>query len=69
MQLMPHDRRMRRPIRQIPPDTVVAALVRAGVSLPTALAMERYKADEILDLLRVELLADVVEGAAARGTL
>ncbi|MFN2582289.1 MAG: hypothetical protein ABR498_06065 [Candidatus Dormibacteria bacterium] len=40
-----------------PPDAVVTALVRAGVSLPTALAMERYKALEVLDLLCAEALS------------
>ena len=42
---------MRRAVRRPLPDSLVAALLRAGVSLPTALAMERYKAVEILELL------------------
>ncbi|TMF15904.1 MAG: hypothetical protein E6I33_05375 [Chloroflexi bacterium] len=33
------------------PAPVVEALVRAGISRTTALAMERHKAQEILDLL------------------
>lgn len=37
---------------QPPPAAVVTELVRAGVSLDTALAMERWKAQEVLDLLR-----------------
>ena len=41
----------RSPGRQPLPDALIAALLRAGVSLPTALAMERYKAVEILELL------------------
>ena len=48
---------MRHAVRQPLPDALVAALVRAGVSLPTALAMERYKAVEILELLPPEVRA------------
>lgn len=35
-----------------PSAAVVAELVRAGVSLETAQAMERWKAEEVLELLR-----------------
>jgi len=35
-----------------PSAAIVAELVRAGVSLETAQAMERWKADEVLELLR-----------------
>lgn len=41
-----------RRIHEPPPQHVVDALVRAGVSLGTALAMERWKAAEVLDLLQ-----------------
>lgn len=39
-------------IHQPPSAAIVAELVRAGVSLETALAMERWKAEEVLELLR-----------------
>jgi hypothetical protein len=39
-------------IRQPPTAAVVAELIRAGVSPETAMAMERWKADEVLELLR-----------------
>ena len=39
-------------IHQPPPQAVVAELMRAGVSQETALAMERWKAQEVLELLR-----------------
>jgi hypothetical protein len=39
-------------IHQPPPQAVIAELVRAGVSHETAIAMERWKAQEVLDLLR-----------------
>jgi hypothetical protein len=35
-----------------PSAMVVAELIRAGVSPETAMAMERWKADEVLELLR-----------------
>jgi hypothetical protein len=35
-----------------PSEAVVAELIRAGVSPETAMAMERWKADEVLELLR-----------------
>jgi hypothetical protein len=34
-----------------PPAALVLALVRAGISVGTAMAMERWKAQEVLDLL------------------
>ena len=58
---MQHDARMTRRLHQPPPDAVVVALVRAGVSLPTALAMEPYKAAEILDLLRLDSVQFALE--------
>ncbi|HZS14228.1 MAG TPA: hypothetical protein VFC09_06485 [Candidatus Dormibacteraeota bacterium] len=39
-------------IHKSPPAPIVAELVRAGVSLETAQAMERWKAEEVLELLR-----------------
>jgi hypothetical protein len=39
------------PIHRPPPAALVTALVRAGVSIGTAMAMERWKAQEVLDLL------------------
>jgi hypothetical protein len=41
----------RPPAHQPPPAAIVTALVRAGVSFSTAMAMERWKAQEVLDLL------------------
>lgn len=41
----------RPPIHRPPPAALVSALVRAGVSFSTAMAMERWKAQEVLDLL------------------
>jgi hypothetical protein len=38
-------------IHRPPPAALVSALVRAGVSWSTAMAMERWKAQEVLDLL------------------
>ena len=44
---------MTRPVIHRPPtQSVVAELVRAGVSHETAMAMERWKAQEVLELLR-----------------
>jgi hypothetical protein len=39
-------------IHKPPPQTVIAELVRAGLSPETAAAMERWKAQEVLELLR-----------------
>ncbi len=41
----------RHPVHRPPPAALVSALVRAGVSVSTAMAMERWKAQEVLDLL------------------
>jgi hypothetical protein len=44
---------MTRPsIHKPPAESIVAELVRAGVSPETAMAMERWKAQEVLELLR-----------------
>jgi len=37
--------------RQQPPEAVISALTRAGLSLGTVLSMEAWKAQEVLDLL------------------
>lgn len=42
----------RSPAHQPPPASLVAALMRAGVSWDTAMAMERWKAQEVLELLQ-----------------
>jgi DNA-binding HxlR family transcriptional regulator len=42
----------RTPVHQPPPATVVEELTSAGVSFATAMAMESWKAREVLDLLR-----------------
>lgn len=39
-------------IHRPPTQAIVAELVRAGVSHETAMAMERWKAQEVLELLR-----------------
>jgi hypothetical protein len=39
-------------VHRPPSAAIVAELVRAGVSLETAMAMERWKAEEVLELLR-----------------
>jgi hypothetical protein len=61
----------RLPIHEPPPPPVVAALVRAGLSLGTATAMEPWKASEVLELLRTTVRADALMGPAApsRGTI
>ena len=37
---------------------MVAELIKAGLSVSTALAMEAWKAQEVLDLLRAKSAAD-----------
>ncbi len=51
------------PAHQPPPPPLVEELMRAGLSLSTAMAMERWKAQEVLELLRKEITDDT----AARG--
>jgi hypothetical protein len=46
------------PVHQPPPAPLVAELIRAGVSQTTAMAMERWKAQEVLDLLRRDVTDD-----------
>ena len=46
------------PAHQPPPATVVAELMRAGVSWSTAMAMERWKAEEVLELLKANRSRD-----------
>jgi hypothetical protein len=50
------------PAHQPPPATVVAELMRAGVSWGTAMAMERWKAEEVLELLHARPDSDVPIG-------
>ncbi|HEX3605470.1 MAG TPA: hypothetical protein VH134_06075 [Candidatus Dormibacteraeota bacterium] len=56
----------RSPAHRPPPAALVTALVRAGVSFGTAMAMERWKAQEVLDLLGGTMPAALTgeEGAA-----
>ena len=60
----------RSPIHQPPSPLVVDELVRAGLTWSTAMAMESWKAREVLDLLRTAKPA-VSFGATApmRGTI
>ena len=39
-------------IHQPPPERVITELIRAGLSMSTAMAMEPWKAHEVLELLR-----------------
>ena len=59
------------PVHQPPPERVIEDLMRAGVTRSTAMAMEGWKAREVLELLReparIERSLGVV--AAAHGTL
>lgn len=59
------------PVHQPPPDRVVEDLMRAGVTRSTAMAMEGWKAREVLELLRESARLEHSLGAvaAARGTL
>lgn len=54
-------------IHRPPSAAIVAELVRAGVSLETALAMERWKAEEVLELLRFRPDGGVASLKAAKG--
>jgi hypothetical protein len=49
----------RPPIHQPPPAPVVEDLIRAGLTRSTALAMESWKAREVLELLRESERGDV----------
>ena len=61
----------RSPIHQPPPEPVVEDLMRAGVTRSTALAMETWKAREVLELLRDTSRGDLSMGAIgpARGSI
>ena len=61
----------RSPIHQPPPDPVVEDLMRAGVTRSTAMAMETWKAREVLELLRYPVHAELAMGAIgpARGSI
>ena len=55
-----------------PPETVILALTRAGISRATAMAMEPWKAQEVLDLLaerRLQGVRMLRGGPRLRGTL
>lgn len=41
-----------------PPAAVVAELVRCGVSFGTAMAMEKWKAQEVLELLSAQYMRE-----------
>jgi len=56
----------RPPSHRPPPAALVTALVRAGVSWSTAMAMERWKAQEVLELLGGGPSARAEEEGAAR---
>ena len=66
---------MRNAVHRPPADDVVDALVRAGVSRQTALAMERHKAEETLELLNplrgmaTGMLVDGRRTTLPRGTI
>jgi hypothetical protein len=61
----------RLPLHQPPPPPVVDVLVRAGLSWSTVMAMESWKAHEVLDLLRLSARAERAVGPAApaRGSI
>jgi hypothetical protein len=62
---------MTRPaIHQPPPMPVISELMRAGLSLSTAMAMEPWKAREVLELLHSYLRDPQLEPAApTRGSI
>jgi len=57
------------PAHQPPPATLVAELVRAGLSWGTAMAMERWKAEEVLELLTPQLATDRLVGLPRIGAV
>ncbi len=61
------------PAHQPPPAPIVAELMRAGLSFSTAMAMERWKAQEVLELLRPdvtdETLRKLPNSGRADGTI
>jgi len=59
------------PVHQPPPDPVVEDLMRAGVTRSTAMAMELWKAREVLELLREPARGEAPGGAlsAVRGSI
>ena len=59
----------RQHVHQPPPATVVAALMRAGVSWDTAMAMERWKAQEVLELLQHHPHRQLARGEAPSGVV
>ncbi len=61
----------RLPVHQPPPAPIVAELVRAGLSWSTVMAMESWKAREVLDLLALSGRGDPRFGSIgpARGSI
>jgi hypothetical protein len=61
----------RPPVHQPPPAPVVADLIRAGLTRSTALAMESWKAREVLELLRETNRTELSfrPGTPAHGTI
>jgi hypothetical protein len=58
-------------IHQPPPQPVISELMRAGLSLSTAMAMEPWKAREVLELLGFSGLGDphLESATPARGSI
>lgn len=61
----------RLPVHQPPPERVIEDLMRAGVTRSTAMAMELWKAREVLELLRDTGRGDLQGGglSPARGSI
>jgi hypothetical protein len=58
-------------IHEPPPTPIITELLRAGLSLSTAMAMEPWKAAEVLELLRSSLRVEARQEPAAptRGSI
>jgi hypothetical protein len=58
-------------IHEPPPTPIITELLRAGLSLSTAMAMEPWKAAEVLDLLRSTLRVEARQEpmAPSRGSI
>ncbi|MEO8897605.1 MAG: hypothetical protein ABI352_06295 [Candidatus Dormibacter sp.] len=61
----------RHPVHQPPPGPIVEDLIRVGLTRSTALAMESWKAQEVLELLRETRRAELgfQPGSPAHGTI
>lgn len=53
------------PVHHPPSEHVIAELIRAGLSWGTAMSMERWKAQEVLDLLTGEGHAEMIRGISS----